>query len=242
MMIRKSLLPLLFLGVLLAPGAAWASAESEVAAAAGQGQSIFVVVTQGDARGTDRAIQIARGAQRLVPKSAVVLLDRGLAENRGLVERYRVLGAPVPLVLVVAPNGIVAGGALLKDATPEALARTVPTPKKAEMLAHFTRKLPVFVVVSGRTMVEQRGAIFEACTQAVQRLERKAATVVVDQEDEAEKAWRAELKVSPRETVPIVIVFNAKGEKTQVFRGAVTAEQLIQAALKKVECCPGGSC
>ncbi len=40
----------------------------------------------------------------------------------------------------------------------------------------------------------------------------------------------------------VTIVFNAKAQKTQVFRGKVTADQLVTAVTKKAPCCPGGSC
>jgi len=228
--------------LLLFAGSAAASTQSEITEATGAGKAVFLVVTQANARGTERAIQIAQQAHAMAPATAVVVLDRGAAENQDLVQRYRLLGAPVPLILVVASNGVAAGGALLKDATPEALVRTIPTPKKAEMLLHLANKLPVFVVVSRKTMVDQRSAVFEACSEAVRRLEGKAATVVVDMDDKAEKAWLKELNVGEREAAPVTIVFNAKAQKTKVFRKVMTADELIQAVQAKVSCCPGGSC
>ena len=227
-MVRLVLTVVLALGIALGVGGslAWASAQGDIAAATGEGKAVFVVVTQAGAREPDRAMQIAGQAQAMAPSSTVVVLDRGVQENQELVKAFRLAGAPVPLILVVAHNGVVAGGALLKDATPQALVRLIPTPKKAQMLLAMT----------------QGQAVFVACTEAMKRLERKAATVVVDVEDEAEAAWIKELNVSPKEEAPVTIVFNAKGQKTQVFRGAVSAEQLVQAVNKKVECCPGGSC
>jgi hypothetical protein len=232
----------LVLGLVLVAAPGWASTQTEIASATGQGKAVFLVVTQGNVRGTDSAVQIAKQAQALAPTSAVVVMDRGAAENQDLVQRLRVLGAPVPLILVMAPNGVVAGGALLKDATPQNLVALIPTPKKARMLLELSQKKAVFVVVSSKTMVEARGKVFEACTQAMQTLEHKAATVTVDADDKAERAFLKELNIQERETTPVVIVFNAKGQKTQVFRQVVTAEQLVQAVHKKVECCPGGSC
>jgi hypothetical protein len=170
-----------------------------------------------------------------------VALDRGLPENRDLVEAYRVSAAPLPLILVVAGNGVVAGGALLADATPEALARLVPTPKKAEMLLHLTGQIPVFVVFSRASMAGQ-GPAFEACSEAVRTLDHKAATVVVDLDDEAEAAFAAEMNVAADAPAPVVVVYNAKAQKTGSFRGAVTAAQLVAAARKRASCCPGGSC
>lgn len=241
-MLRVAIVVLLVGSVLLSGSLAWASTQGELSAAALEGKSVFLVVTQAGAAGTDRALQIARQAQGMAPSTAVVVLDRGAAENQELVKKYRLLGAPLPLILVVAPNGIVAGGALLKDATAQALVKTIPTPKKADLLLQVSQKMSVIVVISKKTMAEPRGAIFEACGEASRRLERKVTTIVVDMDDKAEKAWLKELNVGPREAAPVTVVFNAKGQKTQVFRAVMSADDLVKAVTKKVECCPGGSC
>lgn len=240
---RRVVMVALILGTVLLSGSlAWGSTQGELAAAALDGKTVFLVVTQAGAAGTDRAMQIARQAQGMASNTAVVVLDRGAAENQELVKHYRLLGAPLPLILVVAPNGVVAGGALLKDATPQALVKTIPTPKKADFLMQLSTKKAVIVVVSKKTMVQPRSAIFEACNEATRRLERKVTTVVVDMDDKAEKAWLEELSIGPREAAPVTLVFNAKGQKTQVFRAVMTADDLVKAVTKKVECCPGGSC
>lgn len=234
---------LILLVVLIAVIPAQASTRSEILAAKAEGKAVFLVVTQANVAGTERAVEIAKKAHALVPKSVVVVLDRGARENQDIVKRLRVLGAPVPLILVVAPNGIVAGGARLQDATPQNLVATIPTPKKGDLLLHQSKQKAVFVVVSdGKTMVDARGKIFEACTSAMEKLKKKAATIAVDVSDKAERAWLKELNIKAKETGPVTIVFNAKGQKTQVFRKVMTAEDLVKAVTKKVECCPGGSC
>ena len=240
-MVRIGLGLLLICGLLLAGTSAWASAQTDIQAANSQGKAVFVVVTQAGAQGADTAMQIAQRAQTMAPNSAIVVLDRGIGENQVLVQQYRLLGAPVPLILVVASNGVVAGGALLKDLTPDKLVKLIPTPKKAEMLQYLTKGAPVIVVAS-REKMPQRPPVVEACKQAWTQLEGKVATVFVDMDDRAEKAFLEELVVNPKELVPTTVVFNAKGQKTQVFRRAMTAKELVQAVLKKMPCCPGGDC
>ena len=230
-------------GVLITAPPARGAAQSDIQKATAGGQAVFLVVTQGNVRGTDRAIQIANQAQKLTPKSTVIVVDRGARENEALVKRLRVLGAPVPLILVMARNGIVAGGALLKDATPQRLVALVPSQKKGDWLLQLSQKKAVFVVVSdGKTMVESRGKVFEACTKAMESLKKKAATIAVDVSEKAEQAWLKELNIKAKEAGPVTIVFNAKGQKTEVFRRVMTAAELVKAVQKKAECCPGGSC
>ena len=91
-------------------------------------------------------------------------------------------------------------------------------------------------------MIEERGRVYEACNVAMRTLERKAATITVDMTNKAERAWLRELNITGRETSPVTVVFNAKGQKTHVFRAVMTAEQLVEAVHKKVACCPGGDC
>jgi hypothetical protein len=244
MEIVSRLAAVLALACVLAPSAppAWASAQTDLASARAAGQSVFLVVTEAPTPGREAALALAARARALAPHTAVVALDRGLPENQDLVRSLRLLGAPVPVVLVVAPNGVVAGGALLKDATPEALVGLIPTPRKADVLMHLSRGTAVIVVVSRPAMADARSAVFEACNEAVRRLAGQGATVVLDLDDEAERRYVRELGVGEREAAPVVVVFNKKGQKTAVFRIAVTAPQLVEAVQKQAQCCPGGNC
>ena len=228
--------------VLICSGApAEAGAPADLEAATASAQPAFVVVTQSNAKGTDRAVAVAKKAQALAPGSRLVLVDRAVPENKALVERFRVLSAPVPLILVVAHNGVVAGGAYLKQATPQSLASMVPSPKKADLLLALTQKRPTFLVFSHKDQPTQ-SQVFEACTQAVQQLDRKATTVVVDIKDKAEQRFLKGMKIDPKAKLPVVVVFNVKGQKTDVYRQAVTAAQLVQSSKKKAPCCPTGDC
>ena len=241
MLHRLTLLALVL--ALFAPAAA-ASTPSELGEALRAKQPVFLVVTQSGARGTDKALEIAKQAQALVPTARVVTMDRGDQGNAALVKKYRVLGAPVPLILVLAPNGIVAGGALLKDASPKVIANLVPTPKKTDMLGALQAKRAVFVVF-GHSKLSIHGKVLEICRKAFTRMEattQKAQVIAVDANDKAEAKFRAEMKVDPLATEPMVVVLNAQGQKTAVFREGMTVEQLVAAATQKAACCPGGSC
>ncbi|MHC5010402.1 MAG: hypothetical protein ACYTG6_05540 [Planctomycetota bacterium] len=225
-------------------GDARASAQSEIDSALAARAPVFLVVTDGNTRGTAKALEIAQAARARTPNAAVVVLNRTDPANRNLVSKYRVLAAPVPLILVLASNGVVAGGARLADATPDVLVALVPTPRKADMLLALQGKRAVFLVFSRRTMPTQ-GNVFEVCSEAFNQMEqtpRKAQIVTIDMDDEAERRFLAEMKVDPRATEPVIVVFNRKGQKTGVFRSTVTAAQLIETANKDAPCCPGGSC
>jgi len=209
--------------------------------AVAQHQTVFLVVTQSNAKGTDRAKKIADDAHAKAPHTRVVVLDRALPANKPLVEKYRVLAAPVPLILVIASNGVPAGGALLRDATPDVLVGLIPTPKRAEFLLAVHEKKPVFLVVSRKSMPLQ-GEVFEAVTLAFKALRKKARIITVDLDDKAEKTFVASMKVDPKSKEPATFVYNAAGQQTAFFRGKVKAVALIEASKKKAACCAGGGC
>ena len=242
-MARRGLGLLLIAGLLLVGQLAWASAQTEIQAATGEGKAVFIVLTQQGAQGFEQAKSIADQAHALAPKTAVVVLDRGLPENRELVRHYSLAYAPVPTIFVMASNGIIGAAARPQGLTPEKLVQLIPTPKKAQVLWHRAQKMPVIVIASHARMAQQ-SAVFEAASAAVQKLRGKATTVTIDmvKEGEVEKVFLQELRVNPKEAVPTVVVYNNKGQKTAVFRRMVTAEELARACLMKAPCCPDGDC
>jgi len=227
---------------LVATQPVWASASTELGEAVAQHQTVFLVVTQSNTKGTDQAKQIAGQAHAKAPGTRVVVLDRAVPANKLLVAKYRVLAAPVPLILVIAPNGVPAGGALLRDATPDVLVNLVPTPKRAEFLLAVSEKKPVFLIVSRKTMPLQ-SEVFEAATQAFNALQKKASIVTVSMDDKAEQKFVKSMKIDPKMKAPATFVYNAAGQQTGFFRGAVEAGKLVELAKKKASCgCSGGSC
>ena len=60
--------------------------------------------------------------------------------------------------------------------------------------------------------------------------------------DKVEQRFLKEMRIDPKTKIPVVVVFNAKGDITDVHRKGVNAAMLVASAKKKKECCPGGGC
>lgn len=159
---------LAFLGA-FAPRPAVASAAEDLIAATAAGQPVFVVVTDAAARGTD-AVTAAANAAATSVKGRVIVLDRGAAANADLVAKYRLGSAPVPLVLVLAGNGLPVAGLTVERVTAAALVAALPSPKKLETLTALNDRRAVFVVVSGERMAGRTAAI-EQASLAMQSME-----------------------------------------------------------------------
>ena len=225
-----------------APRVAAASATEDLTAATAAGQPVYVVVTDGAARGTDAVTAAATEAATSV-KGKVVVLDRGAAANADLVAKYRLGSAPVPLVLVLAGNGLPVAGLTADKVTAPALVAAVPSPKKLETLTALNDRRAVFVVVSGEKMPGRTAAIEQAslAMQAMELTRSKARMVLVDVADPKEVAYVAELQLGAL-AGPTVVVLNAAGKRIAALRAPWTAKDLAEAAVKDGCGCGDGTC
>ncbi len=94
------------------------------------GKAVFVVVSGNGVTGVDKAVLIAEKAKAIYKNAVLVQMNRDDAANTQLVNEWRLSGAPLPLILVVSPKGILTGGQILAQATAESLAAFIPSPKK----------------------------------------------------------------------------------------------------------------
>lgn len=218
-----------------------AAALDEIGTANAAGRTVFLVLTDAAGTGLAEARATAAAAQALTPASQVVELNRTDPAQAPAVTRYRVAAAPVPLVLVIASNGVAAGAAKPAPGAAERLAALVPTPRKAETLKHFEEKKIVLLAFSHARMAE-RAALFEALTGAAKALEGRAASVLVDLDDPAEQRLLAERKVQASAGKPVVFVLNAKGQTLGRLEGAPSTGTLVVTAKKPAPCCADGTC
>jgi hypothetical protein len=178
----------------------------------------------------------------------MIEMDRSNPENRGLVDQYRLSGAPLPLILVIAQNGVVAGAAKGLDATSMSLKALIPSPKKADVLMALQSGKAVFILAGNKSMVNYSKALSE-CQSAVGQMQNSASIVQVDLSDSAEAAFLKSLNVVPSLTEPVTLVLNARGQVTGSYPGVPTATNLVKSARtipKSGGCCPssggGGGC
>lgn len=200
---------------------------------------VFLAVTDGS-KMLKEVNEMATKAQKKYPKSEIITLDRTNKTNAALVTKYGLSGAPLPMILVIAPNGVVGGGLQLKDATPEDLVGLIPTKKQAQALLAFDEGKPAYIVLYKKSMKDKAGATAE-CNKAASGLHGKAVVVDVDLDDKSEAAFLRLLKPEMTATNTHVLVFNDKGQFTDEFTAPVQSPALIASAKKvlKSGCAPG---
>ncbi len=243
MILRSFGLGILLLGLLTSLAAA--SAQNDVNSAAKNGKVAFILVTDQGATGVDQAKDMVAQAMKQVKKSVLVVLNRSDAANAELVAKFRLAGAPVPLILLTARNGALVGGLPAAQATADNLVAMVPSPKKAEVLLVLQTGKAVLISVSRKGMATKSGAS-AACAAACGQMKDQCVTVQIDMDDPAEAAFLGQMKVNRAYTEPVTLVVNAQGQVTATYAGAADVASLVQAATKRVGgCCPstvqGGS-
>jgi hypothetical protein len=236
MSVRRIALAILLLGVIGSVAAA--SAQKDLDSAAKHGKVAFILVTDQGATGVDQARDMIKQAMKQVKKAELVELNRSDPANAELVAKYRLAGSPVPLIIVAARNGVIAGGLPAAQATADKLVGMVPSPKKAEILQMLQSGKAVLVSASRRSMAAQSGAT-AACAAACGQLQQQCVTVEIDMDDPAEAGFLTQMKVNLASTEPVTLVINPQGQITGTYTGAADVNALVQAATMKVGgCCP----
>ncbi len=235
----KKLLICLLTGitVLAGYGTTRASVQSEIEKAGKDGKNVFLVVTEPGVAGTDRILYIANQAHKSVAESTVIEMNRTDSANSELVAKYRLTGAPLPMVLLIASNGLPAGSLTSAQASPEKLAKMIPSPKKQEVMQALNQNKTAFVVASRKTMAG-RARVFKTCKAACNQMKDKAVFISVDMDDKQELSFLKKLRVNMSSPMPVTCVVNPRGQITGIFNGPVNSARLIQASANK----PGGCC
>lgn len=205
--------------------------QESIESANKSGLAVFLVITDPGNANTQQAIDIANQAHSKIDKSEVIQMNRSDAANKELVVKYGVSKAPLPLILVIASNGVVTGGYPSNQATADLLVNLVPTPVKSDVLKALSNGKSVFLVVSSKNMKE-KDEVMNTCTQACIEMQNNSKLIGLDLNDQKEKAFIAELKIDPSITSPQTFVINSKGQITGTFNDDVTTTSLVATAKK----------
>lgn len=204
---------------------------------------VFLVVYNASGTETDKAIALAEEAKKTVKGASVVIkLNTSDATSNTLVTKYRLTGAPMPLILVLDKNSIVTGGLPLKDATAAKLVEMIPTPKTSELLKALNDGKSVYVVAYKETMTSHDKAM-DNCATACGKMDNKSMTIKVDLDDKKEAKLLQTLKCDLNAKEPVTFVINKSGQVIGTHNGITDVNTLVASAKKAPAsgCCPGGA-
>jgi len=217
------------------------SVQNDIAMANKAGHAVFLIVTEPGNPDEAKALAIAKEAQTLHPKVVLITMNRADKENKSLVDKYGLAGAPLPAIVVIASNGALAGGALMSEATSEGLIAMIPSQKKADVLKNMQDGKSVFLVVTKKS--HQKKEVLGKCRIACSDMNNNASIVEVDFDDASEKRFLSDLKINQIQDEPQTFVINSHGQVTGSFTGTTDAKTLVATAAQKPAsgCCPPSS-
>jgi len=207
------------------------------------GKTVFLVAYAGSSADATKAFSVAEETKKSYKGSSeVVKMNTTDAANKDLITKYRLAGAPLPLVIVLDKNGTIAGGLPLKDATSAKLVEMVPSPKMSEILKAIADGKSVYVVAYKADMPNQK-SIMDNCAMACVKMDNKSVTVKVDLTDKNETKLLQNLKCDMNAKELVTYVINKSGQVVSTHNDITDVNTLVSSAKKAPasSCCPGGS-
>ncbi len=220
-----------------------AQVTTEIEKAGKACKPVFLVAYNTNGADTDKAFSIANEAKSALKSSSVIIkMNTTDAANNELVAKYRLAGAPMPLILVLDKNSTVAGGLPLKEATAAKLIEMVPTPKTSELLKAINEGKSVYVVAYKETMTSHDKAM-DNCAMACGKMDNKSVTIKIDLDDKKEAKLLQTLKCDLNAKEPVTYVINKSGQVIGTHNGITDVNTLVASAKKAPAggCCPGGA-
>lgn len=204
---------------------------------------VFLVAYNSNGADYDKAVAIADEAKKNFKGSSVVIkMNTTDAANNSLVTKYRLAGAPLPLILVLDKNSTIAGGLLLKDASAAKLIELIPSAKTSEVLKAISDGKSVYVVAYKESMTNQK-TIMDNCAMACSKMDNNSVTVKVDMDDKKEARFLQSLKCDLNAKEPVTYVINKSGQLVGTHNGITDVNALVSSAKKAPakSCCPSGA-
>ena len=224
-------------GEAASPGAA------AIQRAAEAGKHLFILFHEGDGEETKTARKALEAAMaKLAAKADWVAVDRAAPAEKPLVEKFGIQRAPVPLIVALAPNGIVTAGFLAGEMTEEKLQGSIAGVGMQKTLkALQERKLVLLCVQNAETKHNEPALRAAQDFKADARYGALTELVTLDPSDPAEATFLAKLGVDPKTDEATTVFLAPPGVVAAKIQGATSSGTLL-ATLQKAAASCGSSC
>lgn len=170
---------------------------------------------------------------------SVNVSDRG---ESGIVKKFGVDRAPMPLVLAIAPNGAITGG-FPGDFTEAKLLDAFASPGLAKCMKPLQEgKLVLLCVQNDKTTLNAEALEGVQSFKADERFANVTEIVMLDPNDSAESSFLGDLKIDPKTAKAVTALLVPPGSAIAEFEGETSKEQFLAALQSAGSCGPGGAC
>jgi hypothetical protein len=161
--------------------------------------------------------------------------------EKPIVDQFRARGAPMPIVLAIAPTGA-ATRAFPKQFDEAQLQQAFVSPCTAKCMKVIQDQHMILICVqNSKTQFNQEATDGVKAFKADSRYSKATEVVMLDPADTVEQHFLTDLQVDPRTTTAVTVLVTPPGAPVARFAGAVTEEQ-ITAKIKEAESGCGANC
>lgn len=205
---------------------------------------LFIFFFEGQDANTTAMNGVFQAAMtKMADRADSIALSVADTAEKPLVDKFSVRGAPMPLVLALAPTGAPTR-AFPKRFEEADFQQAFVSPCCAKcMKAIMDRHLILICVQNDQTQSSQEAMQGVEAFKADPQYAKVTEVVTLNPADKAERPFLKALEVDPQTTTAVTLLVTPPGAPIASFAGAVTKEQIAaKLASAQSGCCPGGKC
>jgi len=213
------------------------SAEMAIEKAGKKNKYLFLVFyKQGDQSSKEMKRVVGQAEKELSARANVVYVDIANESEQATIKKYGIDRSPIPITLVMAPNGAIVTG-FPGNVNEDQLRNAFVSPKMAEIVKAIQDRKLVFLLVTNDAMKYSKENIEVAEQVAANELQGYAEVIVVDPRDEREVMLLKQCQID-RNVNETMLVFINGGRIMCKSTGRLTPDGLLQEIM--TGCSPSG--
>ena len=214
------------------------AAEMAIQKATEGNKYLFLVFYKQSDPKSEEMKQVAAQAQKEVSARAnVAYIDVADESEQALIEKYGIDQAPIPITLVMAPNGAIVTG-FPEKVSMEDLQHAFVSPKMAEIIKATQDQKLVYLYIANPSIKYYKENLTTIQEAAETDLSGSARVIEVDPEDKEEAALIEQCKVEVPVNETNLLIVNG-GYIVGRLTGKIDKQTLLQTTISG---CGGGSC
>ncbi|NQT18277.1 MAG: hypothetical protein HQ592_01135 [Planctomycetes bacterium] len=183
-----------------------------------------------------------KAVAQLTDRADSVAIDVAAPAEADIVKKYNLSRSPVPLVLALAPNGVVTG-VFTTEVTQEQLAAAIAGPAKQACLKALQQRKIVFLCAQNKSTKSNDAAMQGVNDfKADDRFALFTEIVKIDPSDAAEKKFLEQLRIDPKTAEAITVFLAPPGSVIAKFTGPTDRAGLVATLQKASSGCGTGGC
>ena len=215
--------------------------EQSLKAAENDGKFTFIVFSKEDnAAAKDMLKVVESGVAERQEQAVAVQARANDPAEQALIQQFGISRAPMPLTVVVAPNGAVTG-VFPKTLSAEHIDAAIVTPTMMQCMKSLQNKQLVFVLVSADEQAEVPAGV--KSLQADPQFKDRITFTSLRVDDAAETRFMKQMKIDRlRVKGPYAVLIAPPGVLVGHFDSSATSAQIAAAIHKSGQCCDDPNC